>query len=132
MIRLLVLASAFAVGACGGGAQKPAPAEPEQIGNRQPDTTPAAAPAPATPASDSEVALAKMREFTAKMCACADMTCAQHVSEEMTEWSQAFAKRQTDPVKMSEEQTQSAVEIGTKMGECMQKAMSAGAQPAQP
>jgi len=129
MIRVLVLASAFVVGACGGGAQKPAPAEPERIANRQPDTTPAAAPAPA-PQADR--VLAKMRELAAQMCACADASCARRVSEDMGAWSQAVAKEQAEPLEMSEEQTNAAAEIGTKLGECMQNAMNASAQPARP
>lgn len=129
MMRVLVLASALAIGACGGGAQKPAPAEPEPIANRQPATTPAAAPAPAT---EAQAALMKMREFGAQMCACADAACAKLVSDAMTAWSQEAARRQTEPLKMSEEETNAVVEIGTKMAECMQTAMSAGSQPSQP
>jgi hypothetical protein len=71
------------------------------------------------------VAFAKMEEFTAKMCACKDMKCAQRVSDEMTNWSVAQAKQQPEPPRFSDEETIRAAAIGERMGKCMQVAMSA-------
>jgi hypothetical protein len=74
-------------------------------------------------------AMAKMREFGDKMCQCKDSACAQGVSDEMTKWSMEMAKTDDDPPKMSEEEIKEATEIGTRMGECMVKAMSANMPP---
>ena len=68
----------------------------------------------------------KFREFTDKMCACKDAKCAQEVSDQMTKWGQEQAKEQTEPPKMTEEQTKQATELGEQMGNCMTKAMGAG------
>ena len=86
---------------------------------------PASAP-PAAPATPNERALAAMKDFEGKMCACTESECANRVSNEMTKWSQEEAKRQNEPVKLSDEEMNRAVEIGTHMGECMQRAMTAG------
>jgi hypothetical protein len=40
----------------------------------------------------------------------------------MTKWSQEQAGKTKEPVKMSEADNKKATEIGTAMGECMQKA----------
>lgn len=76
-------------------------------------------------------AIQKMQEFTDKMCACKDAKCAQDVSDEMTKWAQEMAKEQQDPPKMSEDEMKKATEIGTRMGECMTKAMGAELPPQQ-
>jgi hypothetical protein len=118
MFKLAMIVAVVA--ACGGGGSKPAesPREPAAVSN----TEPTPAPAPQTPIQE---AMAKMREFSDKMCACKDSPCAQAVSDEMTKWAQEMAN-QTEPVKMTEEDQKAATEIGARMGECMQKAMSAG------
>jgi hypothetical protein len=74
---------------------------------------------------DASDAMAKMNEFADKMCACKDTHCAQGVSDEMTKWAQDMAKNEQEPPKMSDEDQKKAVEIGTRMGDCMQNAMSA-------
>ena len=71
-------------------------------------------------------AMAKMSEFADEMCKCKDAKCAQDVSDKMTKWGQEQAKNQKEPPKMNEADTKKAQEIGTKMGECMTKAMGAG------
>jgi hypothetical protein len=73
-------------------------------------------------AGGSGEAMAKMTEFKDKMCACKDAACAKSVSDEMTKWSQDQAGKTKEPVKMSEADQKKATEIGTAMGECMQKA----------
>lgn len=74
-------------------------------------------------------AMAKMSELKDKMCACKDPECAKKVSDEMTAWSQKQAQTQKEPAKMSEADQKKATEIGTQLGECMQKAMAAGTPP---
>jgi hypothetical protein len=124
MIKVLVVAVVLA--ACGGG--KKESSEPktasndDALSNKQPDTT----PPPPPPQTPTERALAAMGDFEQKMCACKDAECAKRVSDEMTSWSQAEAQKQKEPVKMSDEDMKRAVEIGTHMGECMQKAMGVG------
>lgn len=121
MIRALMLAALLV--ACGGGSNrdstKPTSSTPEPLSNKQPDTAPVA-----PPKTSAEQALEKMVEFRDKMCACKDSDCAKRVSDELTQWSQEEAqKRQKGPLKMSEEETKRATDIGTTMGECMYKAM---------
>jgi len=77
-------------------------------------------------------ALAKMREFTESMCQCKDSACAQKVSDDMTKWSQEMMKEEEEPPKMTEQEIKEATEIGTRMGECMQKAMMADMPPEPP
>lgn len=73
-------------------------------------------------------AMAKMAEFRDKMCACKDADCAKKVSDEMTQWSQEEASKATrERPMMTEDDQKKAIEIGTQMGECMQRAM--GMQP---
>jgi hypothetical protein len=127
-LRAVLLVSSLVLSACGGGGNKPAAQEPasattstasndQVLSNTQ----------PASAESDSPTAraMAKMVEFEGKMCACKDAECAKRVSDEMTVWSQAEAKKHTEPMKMTDEETKRAVELGTHMGECMQRAMSA-------
>jgi hypothetical protein len=73
--------------------------------------------------SSASEAMAKMQEFSDKMCACKEAKCAQDVSDEMTKWAQEMAKEEEEPPKMSEEDMKKATEIGQRMGECMMKAM---------
>jgi hypothetical protein len=77
--------------------------------------------------SGAAEAMAAMRDFTDKMCACKDPACAQRVSDEMTRWSQDMSRRETEPPRMSEKDMQEAASIGEHMGRCMQAAMSASA-----
>jgi hypothetical protein len=75
--------------------------------------------------SNNAEVMAKMVTFRDQMCACKDSACAKRVSDDMTTWSVEMSKQQQDPPKMSEAEQKRAMEIGTTMGECMQKAMSA-------
>jgi hypothetical protein len=76
----------------------------------------------------------KMTEFRDLMCACKDSACAQRVSDDMTKWGQDQAKDQTEPPKMTEEETKKFTQLGEDMGKCMQKAMGGGGDmlPPQP
>ena len=70
--------------------------------------------------------------FADDMCNCSDMACAQGVSDEMVRWSQEQAKSQTAPPDLTDEEQKRAVEIGERMGNCMQKAMMPAAGSATP
>lgn len=70
-------------------------------------------------------AMAKMTEFKDRMCACKDPECAKKVNQDMTAWSQTQGGVQKEPANMSDADKKKATDIGTQMGECMQKAMSA-------
>lgn len=99
-IAFLATASLFAVGACkkkGGG--------------------------------DAGEAVAKMTEFKDQMCACKDKACADKVQESMTKWSQDMAAKAGDKkeAKTDEATMKKMTEVGQQYGECMTKAMSAGA-----
>lgn len=128
LTRRALFVSSLVLGACGGSskpaAQEPAPTtatDQQTLSNTQP-----AAATPAEPATPSSRVMAKMQEFTVAMCDCKDADCAKRVSDEMTKWSQQEAQTQKEPVKMSEEDMKQATELGTRMGECMQRAMGAG------
>lgn len=135
MQRLLVGATVLLASACGGSGNKGASAPaPQPIENKAPAAEPAPAAAPAASSPAAATAMAKLREYTEKMCLCADQTCMQQVSDEMTQWSQEMAKQQKEPVKMTDDEVKVATELGTRMGECMQRVMNAAppSQPAQP
>ena len=68
-----------------------------------------------------------MERFTDEMCNCRDPQCSQRVVDEMTRWSQEQAKSDAEAPPMSEEDTKRAVEIGERMGACMQNAMAGSA-----
>ncbi len=100
-IAFLATASLFAVGACkkkGGG--------------------------------DAGEAVAKMTEFKDEMCKCKDKACADKVQESMTKWSTEQAAKAGDKkdVKADEATMKKMTEVGQQYGECMTKAMSAGAE----
>ncbi len=67
-------------------------------------------------------AIAKMTDFKDRMCACKDAACAKAVNEEMTKWAQEEAKKTNGPVSLSEADQKKSSEIGTALGECLQKA----------
>ena len=75
-------------------------------------------------AEAAQASMKKMTEFKDSMCACKDSACAQKVSDDMTKWSQEQAKSMSEAPKMDEDMTKKFTEIGTQMGECMQKAMT--------
>jgi len=100
----------------------PQPAEP-------PPAEPARQPHP-RPAPPRELTvLEQFDQFADDMCKCHDWNCAQQVAEDMTRWSQDSAKEGDKP-ELSPDDQQRAAEIGTRIGQCMQSAMSAGT-PAQ-
>ena len=120
---VVVALNVVLLAACGGS--KPAPA-PEPIANKTPPPPPDAAPPDASSALDA--AMHQMAEFTQRMCACRDSSCAQQVAEDMTKWSQEVSR---DPalenMKPTEEQMKQMTDITKQMTDCMTKAMSAPA-----
>jgi len=74
-------------------------------------------------AAAGAASLKKMSDFTDQMCACKDTACATKVSDDMTKWGTEQAK---DSASMAtdEETTKKMTDLATKMGECMQKAMT--------
>ena len=76
-------------------------------------------------------AIAKMTEFSDKMCKCADKACADKVQEEMNKWSADQAKNASGDkaAKMSDEDTKKMTEATEKYGKCMMKAMGGGDTP---
>jgi hypothetical protein len=79
--------------------------------------------------SNVAAVMAKMSAFKDQMCACKDNACAKRVSDDMTTWSMQVTKEMNEPPKMTEADQKRATEIGTAMGECMQKAMGMGDDP---
>jgi hypothetical protein len=67
--------------------------------------------------------IAKMQEFTDKMCACKDKACVEAVGKEMEEWGKTQDKGAEG--NLSDDQKKKAEEIAKKMGECMTKHMTA-------
>ena len=97
----------------------PPPVEPPTVA-QAPQFHPRRAP----PARELSV-LDRFDQFADDMCRCKDWNCAQQVAEDMTLWSQETAKEQADPGP-SPDDKQRAAEIGTRIGECMKSAMTAG------
>ncbi len=84
---------------------------------------------------DAGEAVAKMTEFKDEMCKCKDKACADKVQESMTKWSTEMAAKAGDkkePAKADEATMKKMTEVGQQYGECMTKAMSAGAETPPP
>jgi hypothetical protein len=120
------LAAAVMVLVACGGKESPPPAQPVSNTVPVPDAGPIDAPM-----DEASAAIAKMTEFRDDMCKCADTACADRVQEEMTKWATTMAEdasraREKRPA-VSEEVMKRMTEIGQTYGECMTKAMTAGA-----
>src|SRR3954470_1822770 len=74
-------------------------------------------------------AMAKMEEFSKKMCDCKDKGCADKVNEEMTKWGTEMAKNAgaAKDEKPDPDLAKKSADIMTKYTECMTKLMMAGA-----
>jgi len=73
--------------------------------------------------------IAKMEEFSDRMCGCKDAACAKSVNDDMTKWANAeMEKKHSQRPRLSVEQTKRVTEVGTRMGECMMKAMGMSEQ----
>src|SRR5258706_16425686 len=66
---------------------------------------------------------AKMREFTDRMCDCADKRCADQITEEMSAWSREMAKRSGKHAKLSALDTKRMAATTEELTKCMTKAM---------
>lgn len=120
MIRIVLLV--VLVAACWRNAPPPAAPPPAP-----PPTAPPPAHAPAPPPREIDVVMARFEQFADEMCNCQDNACAQAVADEMTRWSQEQARTHADPPELGPEDQQRAAEIGERMGECMQNAITNGA-----
>ena len=74
-------------------------------------------------------AIRKMTEFKDMMCQCADKTCADHVTDQMTKWSMEMAKHVDRDFKVTEEETKQMTKVTEEFTQCAVKAMSAGTGP---
>lgn len=122
MVRAVVVAMLLA--ACWSGKQDPAEptAREEPVENRQVARRPPPPPREETP-------MMAMRRFTDEFCACSDAQCAQDVSDRLTKWAQDWARaheNDEESRRMSDEDQKEATELGTRMSECMQRAMTTG------
>lgn len=110
-MRSLLIALMFA---CGGNSPPPAPPTP-------PPAPPADAAIPVVGTAWFDDAMIKMRGFADAMCACKDLACGKQVGADMATWGNQMEKDHPEPPKLTEEQNNTASEIGAKMNECMGK-----------
>src|SRR4051794_10816571 len=106
--------------ACGGGRSEP---------NKPIANVTAKPPADAAvdaPADDMAVALAKMTDFTERMCQCKDQACAEAVTQAMTDWAQTMAKddKTRQQLRPSDAQVKQMATIAERMSSCMTKVMT--------
>jgi hypothetical protein len=68
-------------------------------------------------------AIAKVEEFSKKMCECKDKACGDKVNDEYTKWGQEMAKtaKPEDAKSVSAEDTKKMTEAATKYSECFTK-----------
>ena len=76
-------------------------------------------------------AIARLGEFTDEMCACADRTCADAVSQEMTRWSNELSRDHTD-LKPTDEEMAEVKLVSERLSTCMMTAMGYGNPPPPP
>lgn len=74
------------------------------------------------PGGSVAAAMAKMEEFEAAICKCTDAPCVEAVSEDMTRWSQEFARTADKNVRIDEATTRRMTEVSTRMTACAEKA----------
>jgi hypothetical protein len=75
------------------------------------------------------MALKKMAEFKDMMCQCADRSCADHVTDQMTKWSVEMARHADRDVRVSEEDTKQMQQVTEEFTKCATTAMTAGMTP---
>lgn len=70
--------------------------------------------------------IATFEGYTDEMCACTTADCAQAVSSRMSTWATELAKQepQPHPGDIDHETMERMTKIGTRMGECMQTAVT--------
>jgi hypothetical protein len=100
-----------------------------QPATQQPVTTTYFVPAVAEkPKRTYEEVFAAMEQFRDKMCACRehDSTCAQHVADEMSQWSKEMANKlqAKQAHDVTSEEAQRMSEVTKEMSECSMKAMT--------
>jgi hypothetical protein len=75
-------------------------------------------------AAAAAASMKKLSDYKDQMCACKDTACATKVNDDMTKWAQDEAKNSTSMPSPDEDSMKKMTEISTKLGECMQKAMT--------
>jgi hypothetical protein len=68
----------------------------------------------------AEEALVKVKEYSAKMCACKDKGCATQISEAMNKWGEEMAAKNPN-VRPGPEMTKKLTEAATEYAACMSK-----------
>lgn len=101
-------------------------APPPQAPEPPPPAQPMAVRRAPRPLTDAEQAMQMMEKFADELCACQDPACAQSVTDEITRWSQEQARNRVEAPKLSDEDMKHMVEVGERMGQCMQNAMAGG------
>ncbi len=76
-------------------------------------------------------AIEKLGEFADDICACTDRTCADRVSQELTQWSMDLQRDHAD-LKPSEEEMEEASHVTERLSKCMMAAMSYSPPPPPP
>jgi hypothetical protein len=74
-------------------------------------------------------ALAKMRGFTDRMCACKDKACADQVQDDMTKWGMEMARNAKRDERPDPDMIKESGEIMTRYTECFTKLMTASMTP---
>jgi len=83
----------------------------------------------APPRRSIDITFEAMERFTEDMCRCQDAPCAQRVSEDLSRWANDQSKSDADPPEMTAEDQARAMDIGQRMGTCMQNAMMGSGAP---
>ncbi len=76
-------------------------------------------------------AIARLDEFTDEMCACADRTCADAVSQAMTRWSNELSRDHVD-LRPTDEELEEVKLVSERLSKCMMTAMGYGNPPPPP
>lgn len=70
-------------------------------------------------------AIRGFERFTGEMCQCKDSACAIRVSDDLTRWGTAIQKDWEPAPKLDEAQMKRATALGTRLADCMTRAMAA-------
>ena len=111
---------AIMLAACGGSQQPPPPPVSNSVPAPPVDAAVDAAP------TGSAAMLAKMTQFTDEICTCSDRACADHVSEQISQWGQEMAKSYDRDAKPTEDDVKRMTSIAQRMTTCMTRIYTQG------
>jgi hypothetical protein len=80
-------------------------------------------------AAEAKDMMAKLEEFRARMCACADRTCAEQIEKDTMDWSTSVSSKARKP---RDDDQKKAVELMIAYEDCKRRAMKAEAAPRPP